>query len=146
MAAAPIKLRAKDISLTVLLCYVYVCYLLIGECIYLLIGECGVAMSKKLRCIVIPGWGDPCPRCCQPTEIREHPEITEKHLRQPFYFSRWFFCTNPYCKVTMHVAERYKVWNGKREAAEAAERGEVVWGDSWRDVEQGELALVGGGK
>jgi hypothetical protein len=93
-------------------------------------------MSAKKRHVKVPGWGDPCPRCCRPTEIREHPEITEKHRRQPYYFTRWFFCTNPDCKVTLHMSERYKVWNGRartREAAAAAFRGEVIWGDSWDD-------------
>jgi hypothetical protein len=35
--------------------------------------------------------------------------------------------------VTTHMADRFRVWNGDvlaAEAAEAAERGQVVWGDS----------------
>jgi hypothetical protein len=103
-------------------------------------------MSAKKRHLKVPGWGDPCPRCCQPTEIREHPEITEKHRRQPYYFTRWFYCTNPHCIVTLHMAERYKVWNGRaqtkaaaREDYEAAQRGKVIWGDSWDDVDQLQL-------
>jgi len=43
--------------------------------------------------------GDPCPRCGKPTEIREHREVTEKQLQQPFYYSRWFYCTNRRCRT-----------------------------------------------
>jgi hypothetical protein len=35
-------------------------------------------MNKR----IIPGDGDPCPRCLQPTEIREHIEITEREMRR----------------------------------------------------------------
>jgi hypothetical protein len=38
-----------------------------------------------------------CPRCGRPAQIREHERITEKHLRQPFYFTRWFYCTHDDC-------------------------------------------------
>jgi hypothetical protein len=58
---------------------------------------------------VIGGNGLPCPRCGQATQIREHVAITDKHLRQPYYFSRWFYCRNPQCPVTMHVTENFKV-------------------------------------
>ena len=53
--------------------------------------------------------GIPCPRCGQQTEMREHVAITDKHLRQPYYFSRWFYCRNPQCPVTLHVTENFKV-------------------------------------
>lgn len=94
-------------------------------------------MSKKKHFVVVPGEGDSCPRCGRSTQIREHDEIREKHLRQPYYFSRWFYCCNPACVVTLHMAERYKVVNQaqrKKEAAEASEKGQVVWGETWDDV------------
>jgi hypothetical protein len=50
-----------------------------------------------------------CPRCRQPTEIREHILLTKRHLRQPYYFSRWFYCRNPSCPVTLHMSEAFKV-------------------------------------
>ena len=53
--------------------------------------------------------GIPCPRCGEPTEIREHVAITSKHLRQPYYSSRWFYCRNPKCRVTLHTIEEFKV-------------------------------------
>ena len=92
--------------------------------------------KKAKRYVVVPGMGDPCPRCCRPTQIREHAAITEKHLRQPHYYSRWFYCTDPNCKTTMVMSARYIVWNEHvrvKEVAEAAPRGQVVWGDHWPD-------------
>lgn len=66
--------------------------------------------SKKQRHVVVGENGDPCPRCGKPTEIRTHPEITEKHLRQPFYYSRWFYCLNPDCRTKQIMPDRYMVW------------------------------------
>jgi hypothetical protein len=70
-----------------------------------------MSKAKRKKYIVVPGLGDPCPRCCRPTEIRQHEEITEKHRRQPFYFARWFQCVNPQCATQMICPERHKVWN-----------------------------------
>jgi hypothetical protein len=96
-----------------------------------------MSKPKTKRYVIVPGLGDPCPRCCQPTEIREHQKITAKHLRQPFYFRRWFNCMNSACKAQMICPERHKVWNAHlkvKEVKEAATRGQVVWGDSWDNV------------
>jgi hypothetical protein len=49
--------------------------------------------------------GDACPRCGQPTQIREHKSIRPKELRRPFYYSRWFYCDNPKCKTNTVVPE-----------------------------------------
>jgi len=73
---------------------------------------------KKQRYMVMGADGVPCPRCALPTEIRQHAEITAKHLRQPYFFSRWFYCRNPDCPVTIHMQEEFKVWNGKNAAAQ----------------------------
>lgn len=62
---------------------------------------------KKYK--VIPGDGDPCPRCKRPTEIREHAFITSKHLSQPYYYSRWFNCTNRRCRTTVIMPDRFRV-------------------------------------
>jgi hypothetical protein len=70
---------------------------------------------------VVPGAGDPCPRCGVPMEIREHNGIGEKQLRQPFFYTRWFCCRNPRCKTTLVMPERYKVLQP------------VVLGDIWDD-------------
>lgn len=65
---------------------------------------------------IIPGAGDICPRCKQATQIRVHIEITAKQLRGPFYYQRWFNCTNSECSTTLIMKERFKVY-----ASEAAE-------------------------
>jgi hypothetical protein len=61
--------------------------------------------------VIVGSSGDPCPRCGQPTEIREHRYITAKQLRKAFYYSRWFYCTNARCKTTTIVLDRYRAFN-----------------------------------
>jgi hypothetical protein len=75
-------------------------------------------MRKKNR-VVVSLDGDPCPRCGQSTEIREHGEITSKHLRQPYYYTRWFNCINPRCRTTLIMPERYRVWKEKQRGQES---------------------------
>jgi hypothetical protein len=50
--------------------------------------------------------------------------ITDKHERQPFYYSRWFNCTHADCKTTLVMPERYKVFTdaGKQQLAEREHR------------------------
>lgn len=71
----------------------------------------GRVPPRVRRYAVIGDDGDPCPRCEMPTQIRQHIEITEKHLNQPYYYSRWFFCTNQRCRTTLVMPSRYIVWN-----------------------------------
>jgi hypothetical protein len=61
---------------------------------------------KRTKCIVIPGEGDPCPRCGRPMQIREYDGIGEKELRS---YTRWFCCMNKTCKTTLVMPARYKV-------------------------------------
>ena len=101
---------------------------------------------KKKRSVVVEGDGDPCPRCGQPTQLREHVEVTAKHLAQPFYYRRWFNCTNRNCRTKLIMPNRYVVWNGKpkwdwlekKKSGNSPECGSeaepVVWGDTWDDV------------
>ena len=70
---------------------------------------------------VIPGDGDPCPRCGVPMEIREHNGVGDKQVRQSYYYTRWFCCINKSCKTTLVMPERYKVMNP------------VVRSDTWPD-------------
>lgn len=67
--------------------------------------------KRRKRHLVVGLDGDPCPRCDFPTEIRVHVEVTDKHLRQPFYYTRWFYCTNPRCRTRQIMPDRYIVWN-----------------------------------
>jgi hypothetical protein len=61
--------------------------------------------------IVVGTNGPCCPRCGCPTEIRTHREVGTKQLRQPYYYSRWFYCTDRDCKTTTYMQEKFKVWN-----------------------------------
>jgi hypothetical protein len=73
-------------------------------------------MGKRKRSRVVLGErGDPCPRCGRSTEVREHGEITPKHRRQPYYYSRWFYCTNPKCKTSMIMPDRFRVFRRERQ-------------------------------
>jgi hypothetical protein len=46
-------------------------------------------------------------------EIREHDRIRAKHLRQPFYYRRWFRCMHNDCKTTLVMWDEFKVWNSE---------------------------------
>jgi hypothetical protein len=70
---------------------------------------------RKDASIAVQGEGDLCPRCRQPMQIREHGRISEKQLRQPFYYSRWFLCCNPSCRTKLVMPPRFQVANGPRE-------------------------------
>jgi hypothetical protein len=75
--------------------------------------EMAAARAAKRR-IVVHDFGDPCPRCGVPMQIREHNGIGEKQLRQPFFYTRWFCCMNRRCKTTLVMPERYKVSQPRR--------------------------------
>jgi hypothetical protein len=60
---------------------------------------------KRKKFIVIPGDGDPCPRCGGPMQVREF----EEQLPQPSTYTRWFCCMNKTCKTTLVMPARYKV-------------------------------------
>jgi hypothetical protein len=77
--------------------------------------------SGNGKTTVIPGDGDPCPRCGVPMQIREHNGVGDKQLRQPFFFARWFCCMNKSCRTTLVTPERYKLVNP------------VVRSDTWPD-------------
>ena len=70
--------------------------------------------------VVVGNDGDPCPGCGKPTQIREHPAITEKLLRQRYYFWRWFYCTDQRCDVTTHLNPIYKVLPGEQPGGKSA--------------------------
>ena len=56
--------------------------------------------------------GAPCPRCGWPMQVREHRRIRPRHLRQPFYYTRWYFCTTNECATTLVMPEAFKVLRG----------------------------------
>lgn len=67
-------------------------------------------MKKKGYKVLEPD-GTTCPRCDSIAETRAHVSITEKHLKQPFYFRRWYNCKNESCPTTTFMLEDWKVWN-----------------------------------
>jgi hypothetical protein len=54
----------------------------------------------------------PCPRCAWPMQVREHREVTERHRRQPYYYSKWYCCMQRNCVTTLVMPEEFKIWNG----------------------------------
>ena len=68
-------------------------------------------MRQRDRAVVVPGYGDPCPRCGVSMQIREYSNSTNKYLRRPYFYTRWFCCMNKSCRTTMVMPERYKVMN-----------------------------------
>ena len=46
--------------------------------------------AKRGTVIVSYDGGPPCPECRKSGEIDEHEQITDKHLRQTSYFTRFF--------------------------------------------------------
>lgn len=81
--------------------------------------------GKKMKHCVVGNNGIPCPRCGRPTEIREHTEVTARHLAQPFYYSRWFNCNASDCKTTLFMREEFRVF-ADPEQAQQAERFKAI--------------------
>jgi hypothetical protein len=48
--------------------------------------------KKRQRYLVriVPGDGDPCPRCGVPMQIREYSNLTAKHLHPPIFIPAGF--------------------------------------------------------
>lgn len=76
--------------------------------------------KKRPKSATIGANGIPCPRCGQPTEIKEHVEIGARQRRQPFYYSRWFNCANAECATTLIMRDEFRVFNNPEEGATAA--------------------------
>jgi prophage regulatory protein len=64
--------------------------------------------------VVVSADGPPCPLCGAAMEVREHDRITDKHLRQPFYYRRWYRCMQINCATKLVMPEEHKVWNEAR--------------------------------
>jgi len=47
-------------------------------------------------------------------QLREHRRIRPRHLRQPFYYTRWYFCVTDECPTRLVMPEEFKVLRGKR--------------------------------
>ena len=63
---------------------------------------------KRKKSIIIPGEGDPCPRCGKPMQIRAYGDVVDEQLRAAFFYTRWFCCMDKTCKTTLVMPERHK--------------------------------------
>ena len=88
------------------------------------------------RYVAIPGAGEPCSRCGQPTQIREHFAIGARELSRPHYYSRWFYCLNPSCKTTLIMPSQFIVWNKDEELRKLAK---AQWLDDQLSTQPGWL-------
>jgi hypothetical protein len=73
------------------------------------VGHALIGKRKRRKSIVIPGDGDPCPRCGETMQIREPAGVGDRQQRQLFSYTRWFCCMNKQCKTTLVMPARYKV-------------------------------------
>jgi hypothetical protein len=51
--------------------------------------------------------GPPCPRCNRAMEVREHGRLRKKHLRQPYYYARWYRCNYGDCRTTLVMPPQF---------------------------------------
>jgi hypothetical protein len=63
--------------------------------------------------------------------VRAHAQITERHLKQPYYYRLWYCCTNQLCRTTLIMPEREKVYRSARDGDR------LLWGDAWWDAIEG---------
>lgn len=54
-----------------------------------------------------------------PAQEREHIEIGDKQLRQPFYYKKWWQCMNESCQTSTFMRDEFKVWNKNAAARDA---------------------------
>jgi hypothetical protein len=75
-------------------------------------------LKKRRRTVVLGSFGPGCPRCGRATKVIRHAQIGPKQLRQPFYFERWFRCTNNNCRTKNIMDPKYRRWNDNERARE----------------------------
>lgn len=68
--------------------------------------------------------GPPCRRCQQATEVYEHSHITEKLLRQDYYYGYWYRCRTAACRTNLIMPDEAKVFPG--EQLDPAVAGDIV--------------------
>lgn len=57
-----------------------------------------------------------CTSCRGRTEERQHIAITDKQLRQPFFYSKWYYCHNKDCKTTTLMFDKDRIMNQNKAA------------------------------
>jgi hypothetical protein len=68
-------------------------------------------VKYKSNSVLVPGVGDPCPRCGQPMQIYRHGELNDRQKRAPFVFGKWFRCGNVGCKTVVVTRPQDRIWN-----------------------------------
>jgi len=71
-------------------------------------------LSRDSRYRILSSDGPPCPRCSVPMQVRVHPEIGERQLRKPYYYSRWYNCANSACHTALVMPSEFIVWPEER--------------------------------
>lgn len=66
--------------------------------------------------------GPSCPRCSQPTLILEHTSIGPKQTKQPFFYSRWYKCTNTHCRTKLIMPPEFRVFRDEEARAKFEQR------------------------
>lgn len=66
--------------------------------------------NRRKRRRVLDEKGPPCPRCTRLMQVREHKEVSERELRRPFYYSRWYRCMNGNCKTTLVMPPEFRIF------------------------------------
>ena len=61
--------------------------------------------------VMVPGGGEPCPRCGRPMQIFEHREISKQQRRAPFYYAKWYRCFSDSCRTMVVTRDADRVWN-----------------------------------
>jgi hypothetical protein len=64
--------------------------------------------KQKLKKVFIKSDGEQCPHCKKTMQRRGHTTISDKQLKQPYYYSEWDYCYP--CKHVQHY-EKFKVFN-----------------------------------
>jgi hypothetical protein len=71
---------------------------------------------KKKSYVIKELDGTTCSRCGHEAQTRQHTHLSEKVLKQRFYYRVWYNCPNPNCKTTIFMLEYWKVWNDNEAA------------------------------
>jgi hypothetical protein len=61
--------------------------------------------------VMVPGVGDPCPRCGKPMAIFRHGTISDRQKRAPFFYRRWHRCLSTSCKTCVVLRDEDRQWN-----------------------------------
>lgn len=70
-----------------------------------------------MKCRIVTNDGPACKNCGKPMQVRTHKAIKAKQLRQPYYYSQWYYCNNIACTTKQVNPPEFQVWNTNKKAA-----------------------------